>query len=298
MTASTPILSLPPPEIVEGDPDDLRNSCLVVGASGTGKTHGIKRLIQAGFNVLYVSVENKAQEILGLRPKIVPLDGPVVDAKTGAKRPPNVDERYLRLKAFMDALASGKYREHNGRPIDILAFDGLMEVASVIKDYRFAHMPLSAKGETNTFALWGQIGDDLVDMFKKCRNAASDVSRMYGFPPVGIYATCGEAFSDKLGRYVYELPGNIAGSQLPYQFSTILRLEIRRDGDTPRYVVHTVASEIWAAKAPAGLFDPMIIGSALDGTAPDIGTIWRKLDTYYKTEAGFDPPNTLAAEAA
>jgi len=277
-----PVLTQSAPEIVETEPEDVRLSLLAQGDSGTGKTEGIRRLLLAGYNVVVLAIEAKMQRLLALRPQTVYIDGPVIERVTGTKRPPTIDEKYQRLIAFKEALAEGKYREHKGKPIDIIAGDGVMEVMDIIKAYRLKNIPISkSTGEKNTYAAYDQIGTDGVDFIKACKVAASEVSRQYGMPPVGMYWTCGEEYEPAAGKYVPILPGRIAPRALPYQFEAILRLAVERGADgQPVFVAHTVASEQWVAKSPPGVLDSRIAGPVGAG-APDMGVIWKQLLDYY-----------------
>jgi hypothetical protein len=262
------------PEIHEGEPSDMMLSMLVQGDSGTGKTHGIYSLIEAGYNVLVVAVEAKVGRLLSKRPKVVYIDGPVEDRATGAKRPPTINEKFERLVAFKEALANGKYREHNGRAIDIICGDGIMEVMDVMKAYRLKNMPVAkTTGEQNTFRAYDLIGQDGVDFVKGIKVAASEVCKQYGMEPVGQYWTVGEEYENGSGRFIPILPGKIAPRALPYQFEVTLRLAVEQG----QYLAHTVAGAQWAAKCPPNIFEQTV-------NNPNIGEMWGKLMAYYRGE--------------
>ena len=275
------------PDIIEGDPADARPSICLTGASGTGKTTQIRNLIRAGFNVLVVSVENKHQALLSERPLIINLAGPVKEGNSF--RPATVTDKYNRLLAFRDALKEGKYRSHNGRPIDIIATDGAMEMGAVVKGHRMKNVFVSRTGEVNTFKNFDEMGIDLIDMFAAWREAASDASKVFGIPPVGIVVTCGERLS-KEGDFKPILPGNQADLMLPYQFEAVIRLATEVNDGNLEYVAHTVPGEVaypvparWTAKCPGNVFDARVVN-------PDLGVMYKKLIEHYKN------PNTTTQE--
>lgn len=269
------------PDIYEADPEDARPSIALIGASGTGKTTQLRNLMRAGFNVLVVATESKQQALASERPLILPIGAPVREGAT--VRPATVTDKYNRLMAFRDALKEGKYRTHNGRPIDIIAYDGAMEVGAIIKGHKMKNVVVSkSTGETNTFKTFDEIGIDLIDFFASCREASSDASKAFGIPPVGIVVTCGEIL--KAGEYKPILPGHQANDMLAYQFEAIFRMAVEVVDGNIQYVAHTVPGETsypvegrWTAKVPGGIFEPKIIN-------PDLGAIYKALIGHYKGE--------------
>jgi hypothetical protein len=267
------------PDIVELDPADARPSICLVGGSGTGKTTQIRNVIRAGFNVLVVAIESKLQAMAGERPLVVNMNEPVREGSTF--RAATVTDKYNRLLAFRDALKEGKYRSHKGKPIDVIAFDGAMEMGAIIKGHKLKSVIVSKSGETNTFKTFDEIGIDLIDFFAACREAASDASKAFGVPPVGIIVTCGEQLKD--GEYKPILPGNQAALMLPYQFEAVLRLTTEINDGNLEYVAYSTPGETayplmgrWTAKAPGGLFEG---GKIVN---PDLGKIYKQLVNYYQ----------------
>jgi len=271
------------PDIYTANPGDAQPSICLIGASGTGKTEQLKRLIahltRRALATIVVAVESKQQIVASLRPLILPIGAPV---RVGTDvRPATVSEKFNRLIAFRDQLKQGKFRTHDGRAVGALAFDGLMEVGAVVKGHRLATMPTSATGQQNTFRAFDEMGTDLIDLMASFREAASDAGIAYGIAPLAVIATCGETLKD--GKYQPILPGNQAPTMLPYQFELILRLATETaEGGGMQYVAHTVPGETgypvmgrWDAKAPAGLFDAKIVD-------PDLGMIYDKLTAYYR----------------
>jgi len=154
-----------------------------------------------------------------------------------------------------------------------------MEMGSIIKGHKMQNMSVSKTGETNTFRTFDEIGIDLIDFFSACREAASDASKAFGIPPVGIVVTCGELLKD--GEYKPILPGNQAALMLPYQFEAVFRLTSEMNDGNLEYVAWTVPGETvyptsgrWSAKCPSGLFEQKIIN-------PDLGEIYKKLIIHY-----------------
>lgn len=253
------------PEIIEVDGAGARPSILAMGVSGTGKTEGIAHLLASGKNVLVGSIESKVQSLMRYGPKIIFFGSPVENKATGAKAPPTASQIFQRLHMFRDRLGAGEFRDHKDKPFDVIAIDGLMEVGAVIHRHFRDNTPVSkATGEKNTYAMADAIGIETVDFVKGIRDAASSSAQLFGIPPVGIYATCGEfAIEPKLGgdvRYKPALYGNVAPNNLPFAFEAVLHLSVDRDEDgRPRYLAHTVSQDPeFFAKAPAAL-EPVVI---------------------------------------
>lgn len=270
------------PDVIEMNVEDVRPSILLQGGSGTGKTHGIGRMMAAGLNGLVLAIEPKVQTIMRYKPKVLFLGAPVQQG--GKLRPPTPVELYDRLMRFRDALGEGKYREHNGKALDFIATDGFLELGDVIYKYWKANRPLSSStGEKNSFAMWDNVAEKSVDFFKSMRDAAGMASTTFGLPPIGTVATIGEDDIDELGatKHVPLFPGKKAGKLLPYCFEVVLRLSVRNTEGQVEYIAHTCAQndptclEKFYAKVPSGLFDQEIIN-------PDLGDIYRKVIDNYK----------------
>lgn len=273
------------PPIDTMDPGDAQPSICLVGASGTGKTEQLKRLIahlnRRNLATMVLSVESKQQILATLRPFRIPIGAPVRLTPT-ISRPATASEKFMRLLTFRDRLRQGQFREHEGRAIGALVVDGLMEVGAIVKAHRLSNMPVSATGQSNTFRAFDEIGTDLIELMASLREAASDSGKAFGIAPLAIVATCGEALKD--GKYQPLLPGNQAPTSLPYQFELLLRLSTETIDGATQYVAHTIPGETaypqmgrWDAKAPGGLFDAKIVN-------PDLGAIYDKLTAYYRGE--------------
>lgn len=256
-----------------------RPSLLLIGGSGTGKTDGIARMIDAGFNVVVVAVEDKMATLSQRKPLRVNICAP--DATT--KTLPTHQLRWSRLQAFCDGLRRGEYRAHEGKAIDIIAVDGLMEVSEII-----ARCMLSASSGSDTIKAWGHVAIKTVDFFKDLRDAAGEAAARLGGTPVGVVATCGEGDKKRLNlqggpavveRNIPLLEGNKALLALPFQFEVIWRLSagVPFEGAPHEFRVHTVATEEYFAKSPSGLFKPIETGPGGRGNAPDIGAMYRKM---------------------
>lgn len=281
--ANAPVKMADLPDIYTANSGDAQPSICLIGASGTGKTEQLKRLIahlkRKNLATIVVAVESKQQILASLNPLILPIGAPVRTA-TGV-RSATVTEKFNRLLTFRDQLKQGKFRTHDGKAVGALAFDGLMEVGAVVKGHRLTNMPTSATGQQNTFRAFDEMGTDLIDLMASFREAASDAGAAFGITPLAVIATCGEMLKD--GKYQPILPGNQAPTMLPYQFELILRLATETDEQgVLRYVAHTTPGETgypvmgrWDAKAPGGLFDAKVID-------PDLGAIYDKLTAYYR----------------
>jgi len=283
--AVTPVSQTDLPPIDFMDPGDAQPSICLVGASGTGKTEQLKRLIAhlntRGLATMVLAVESKQQILATLRPLRISIGAPVRLSPT-TSRPATASEKFQRLLAFRDRLKQGAYREHDGKIVGALVVDGLMEVGAIVKAHRLGNMPTSTTGQQNTFRAFDDIGTDLIDLMASLREAASDSGKSFGIAPLAIVATCGEVLKD--GKYQPLLPGNQAPTMLPYQFELILRLATEPLDGMTQYVAHTVPGETgypqmgrWDAKAPGGLFDAKIID-------PNLGEIYDKLTSYYRGE--------------
>jgi hypothetical protein len=257
---------------------------LFIGDSGTGKTHSMGR-IMAKYKTLLLAVEMKAQGVLKYAPFIQHVGTPV---KSGtAWRPVTLEEKYERLMRFADAVAAGRFREVDGKKVELIAVDGLMEMGEVFKRHWLSDkkVPRDRDGAKNTYAAYDIIGSKLMDYCKTLRDAASEAAKLYDQTPVGVLATVGESFeTDKFGnngRYVPILPGNVAPRNLPYIFEAIFRLEVSRNdpqsgGDgSPKFLVHTVKGENFFAKSPDAGLEPVLEN-------PDMGDIYDKLVAHYR----------------
>lgn len=270
------------PTIQQMDVSLAMPSIAARGVSGSGKTTAIAHLLEAGKNLLVADFENKFQSLLKYNPLILPLGGPVVERATGVKRPPTWKERFDRLGEFTDRLGSGEFREWQGKPIDLIAGDGFMEVCKIIERYLRTNKPVAAStGKDNTFAAYQEIGDRATDFLNAVRSNASAASQMYGIPPVGMYWTVGEnRITTKLGEVTYQLalPGNITPQAFPFQFEAIFRLCIRRDQDgRALYVLQTVGEEgMFEAKCPGGVLEPEEFNW-------NFNDVYDKLTLWYRT---------------
>jgi hypothetical protein len=260
------------PEPIELDPSLARPCVTLQGASGSGKTHAIGSMFEAGYNGLVLAAEPKMQGIMRHRPLTVFLGAPVDG------RPPTVMQKYDRLMRFRDALSEGKYREHKGKAIDFISTDGFLEIGQIIYRDGKVKRPISkSTGEQNTFALWDKVAEDGVDFFQSCRDAAGLASTIFGFPPVGFVATVGEHIEySKTGTVRYEplFPGRKAPEMLPYMFETVIRLACRNNDGKYEFVAHTIGTEEFCAKCPPGVFEPEVIN-------PNFGEMYRKIEEYY-----------------
>jgi hypothetical protein len=276
------------PEIVIGEPTKASPSVLIVGGSGSGKTHAIAELLKAGKTGLILAVEAKTQILLKHRPMIVYVAAPVTEG--GKMREPTPTEKFNRLKEFRDRLASGEYREHEGKKIDFLATDGVMELMQVFYGHHKLNRPVDRDGAPNTYAMYDAIGESVLDFLRTLRDAASEAASLYGTEPLGIIATCGEEWEKKKGeegRYVPLLKGNIVPRNLPYQFEMVLRLDTEAglDGGV-QYVAHTVrgAQGEWFAKTPGGLLPPKIVLGPGAQTEMTFNDIYDRLTALYRGE--------------
>jgi len=271
VTAKAPVEM---PAIIELDPADARPSILLQGGSGTGKTHALERMLAAGYNGLLVLVENKWQDLAKYRPKSLLLSAPING------KPPTNDQLYDRLFYFLDQLAEGKYRKHDGKFIDFIGFDGALEIGNIIYKYWKKRKPISKTGEQNTFALWDNVGERAADFFRGARDAAGAASALFGFPPVGIICTVGEhAERGKLGSTFYEplFPGRKGPEAMPYCFSQVIRLSCRNNDGKYEYVAHTIGTEEFYAKCPPKLFEAEELN-------PDFGKMYAKLVAHYEAK--------------
>jgi len=275
------------PEIYEAQPGDAMPSICLIGDSGSGKTHQLGLLIAhlrtQGLTTIVLSVEDKHQGLQHLKPLILPIGAPVV-LPDGTKRVPTATEKYNRLLTFRDRLSSGSYREHAGLPVGALVTDGLTEMGNIVKTHRFDNMPAAAStGQPNTFKVYGEIGNDLIDLMAALKRAASDSGKALGMSPLGIVATCVETLD--AGKFKPLLPGNIAPDNFAQQFEVVLRLAVEPVGQNTtamQFVAHTIGGEVlfpqagrWIAKAPGGLFEAKVVN-------PNLGTMYEKIMSYYR----------------
>ena len=272
------------PDIENGDPGNTRPALLLIGDSGTGKSFGIRRLLEGNKKILVLDVENKTAEIEAYGPKVIRIGAPYHEGTT--LRQPTYTEQYRRLQFFAQELRNGKFREHAGETFDILAIDGLMELAEVFRRYHVVENPPKSekKDGDDIRAGYGLAGMKTIDFIKDLKNAASVASKLFGFAPMGLVATCGEKKKlDKFGNLTcFEpiLPGNITPDMLPFQFGAIVRLDVERDEVTnaPSYIAHTVRSDKWFAKVPSGLFEPKEVMNE----EHDMNWIYDTLLNYYQ----------------
>ena len=264
------------PEIYEASSSDAVPTIALVGASGTGKTEQIRRLIRhlksKGETALVVAVESKQQVISALNPKILPIQAPGKDGKSV-----DVTVKYNRLMTLKNAIRDGRFREDKGVPIGVLCFDGVMEVGDIIKGHHTKNMPTSqSSGEKNTFALYDRVGVDQIDFLAALREAAGDAAKAFGTRPLGMVVTCGEEFRN--GEFRPILPGNMAPIRFPYQFELVLRLAVEEGvyvAYTKPGTVYTPVQGSWNAKAPDIFGDTRIVN-------PDLGEIYEKVLAYYQ----------------
>lgn len=260
-------------------------SLLLIGGSGTGKTHGIAQLCDAGFTVVVVAIEDKLATLSTRKPLRVNICA--VDERTNSLPSPQL--KWSRLQQFTDALRRGAYREHAGASVDIIAVDGLMEVSDII-----AKVTLGAHSAGDTIKAWSSIAIRTVDFFKDLRDAAGEAASRLGGRPVGVLATCGEgdrrrvnmqAGTQTTERNVPLLEGNKALLALPFQFEVIWRLSagIMFEGSAHEFRVHTAATEEFFAKSPGGLFPPVVVGPGGPGNDPDVGKMYRAMLTDSKS---------------
>ena len=257
-------------------------SLLLIGGSGTGKTDGIAKLIDAGFNVVVVVVEDKMAALSTRKPGRINICAP--DPATNALPTPQV--RWKRLQGFSDKLRAGGYREVGGKQVDLIAIDGLMEVSDLI-----AQNMLASVSSDKTIKAWSQVAIKTVDFFKTIRDAAGEAAARLGGKPIGMVATCGEGDKKRVniaagdgGGTITEsnvplLEGNKAKLALPFQFEVIWRLSAGAiiPGGAHQFHVHTQATSEFFAKSPAGLFEPVESGPGGLGNDPDIGVMYRKM---------------------
>lgn len=277
-TGSTvqPAAKVDVPDIMEFSSALAMPSIAVRGVSGTGKTHGVVQILNAGYNILVVDVENKYQSLIKHGALVIPMSMPV-KTPTGMRAATHT-EIYNRLMGFKDQLAAGSYRTHKGKPIQIIAMDGIMELSNVFLRHFKKNTPVSQTGEKNTFALWDKVGEEIVDYLAALKSAASAASDMFGYAPVGIYCTVGEKRLDD-GSYKLLIPGNKGIDAFPYQFEAVLRLSSPRVGNVSTFVCSTVGEEgVYEAKCPCKL------GDSAELSDWNMGVIYGKLIEHYQTK--------------
>lgn len=283
------------PEIYEAEPGDAMPSMCIVGDSGTGKTYQLGKLIawlreKLDLATIVLSVESKHQGIARYRPKVLPIGAPVKvpvsEAYPLGLRKSTSTERYHRLIEFRDRLSRGDYREHEGSKVGAIVTDGLTEIGSVVKGYKFDNMPVAGNtGQPNVLRAYGEIGTDLLDFMAGLKEAASDSGKALGMDPIAIVATCVETLKD--GKYTPLLPGNIAPDNFAQQFEVVLRLAVESAGPNTtemQYVAHTMPGEVmlpqmgrWIAKSPEG-FPAKIVN-------PNLGEIFEQVTRHYRGES-------------
>lgn len=272
------------PEIREVTAEDLGTSVLLIGASGTGKSHALGEVMRHGYSGLILALEPKIQAFAKYKPKTIFLGEPV---KTGGShRAPTPKEMYDRLMRFKDMLGEGKWRAHDGKPFDFIGIDGFLELGDVIYRYWKQNKPVAqSTGSDNSFAMWDNIAERSIDFFKALRDAAGFASAIYGLPPVSVIATIGEEpITDKMGsvRHIPLFPGKKASTTLPYCFEAVIRLSVRNIDGTAQYVAHTVGrndpteTEKFYAKCPSG------VGLDAEVVNPDFGDMFERLLASYK----------------
>lgn len=283
------------PKIGEWPDVPLLPSALMIGPSGGGKTNVAAQLMAAGFHVCLVPIEDKHASLAKYKPLRVQIPDPVTDAAGKPVRLPTPQEKMGRVRAFTDALRRGEYREHNGKTVDLLFVDGLMELAALIALERKArYSAMSGGGKAKTIVMWDEIARATMDAMWAMRDAAGMASALLGLKPLGVVTTCGiadkkrvvmqgETSTTEIEHDMPLLQGNEAKMQLPFQWEIIWRLDTGYEGGQHVFRVHTVAGEGGApGKSPAGIFDKMVTGpGGLDDdgkfNAPDCGAMYRRL---------------------
>lgn len=287
-----------PPITELGDDVRICPTFLAMGKSGSGKTEGARHLLESGITALVVAVEGKVQRLLAYRPLTIFMGEPLEVG--GQRRRPTFTEMYQRLWAFKDRLGAGEYREHKGRPFEVIIIDGLMEVAKVFARHHKSAVPVSkSTGERNTYAMAESIGNEVLDFVDALRDAASVMSQMLSIAPVGIYTTCGiKAEKNKLGDVTGWKPsiyGNIAPDNLPYQFETILHLYRQKDAESGEvvYCMDTVGDDEQGllAKVPSGLFPPVVMGW-------NMAEVYRRVMEDYAVRRGSGDAGAVAVKEA
>lgn len=264
------------PEFTEYDDDrPITPSALFIGESGAGKTYAIGRLLAHGLRVALVAVEPKYQAIKRL---LKQHEAPLIDLATLGTTPA---ERWDQLHRLRDRLAAGGYREHRGKPVDVLAFDGMTELVDLV------HLDRKARySRKDSLPMWEDIAVTAVDYFKALRDASGSGDR-----PLPIVATCIET-TEQIGyetHHVPLMPGRKTMKMLAPQFEVVWRLStgVGHDGQH-EFRVHTVREEGFYAKSPAGLFPKVVAGhGVVDGVVPsdwaspegnpDVGLMFRAL---------------------
>ena len=234
-----------------------RQATELKGASGTGKTEQIGRLISAGYKVLYGSVERKASTIHHLNPDMFVLEK--FDFPANAAQVGNTQSDLYEAIKFLRTPDHG---------YDIFAVDSGMRLFDEMSQF------LKNEKRLTGYDLWGAFaekGDAAIKKLVELTDGALWPA------PVHVIVTWGvELGTDWKGKRsaIPIMDGKRLGPRLDYLFDNVLYLAKKEDATAGKvdYAIYTAGTEEFDAKVSSPVRLPAII------TNPNLATILRAIE--------------------
>jgi hypothetical protein len=247
------------------DPSKLSTapSLCIRGESGSGKTHSVGVLAEAGYKVAVLDIEGRTEAIQKYRPLIQPVTtrAEVLEFIDLMMCP---DDRRRYVKSFRPDWSD----------LDIVAIDSLLEYESLLDTDMRVKFP--SKSGDGSYARWDAYGLDLISLFARVRDIASSKNPS----PVGVIVTAGEFRTvTRTGDTMFEIPirGTQAPPRLPFYFSCVFRLESIVEESKAQWIMTTAGPGL---KGPGTDILPARATLQRDSFV----RVWERLNTYYRGE--------------
>lgn len=234
-----------------------KQSMILEGPSGTGKTYQFRTLVEAGMRGLYVSTEMKVRTIADLNPDIWYIERPDFPLSAADKNPGIQD--LMRLIDFLRTPDHG---------YDFVYVDSGMRYASDLLKYLRREKRLTAQELWSSFAEKLETALELLPTLTDPKHPA----------PVHVVVTWGvETDTDWQGVRSIQpiIDGKRVKPKINYWFDHVLYLEMLDDVVTgeSKYVMHTRGKQGFAAKVSSGMVKfPAVIES------PNLATIIKAIE--------------------
>jgi len=255
-----------------------RRSVLLKGPSGVGKSYQFIKLIEGGWNGLYVHVSEHTGTVDYIDPDMWPMKRVDVPLSLAEKSDMLRDES----SDFMLMMEMLRTTDHG---YDFVFFDSLMNYSEALESY------LKHDRRLTGFDLWGLFGEKMKVMLRLLVSLTEPTQAH----PIHVIGTWGvEVGQDWEGKRQTQpiVSGKMVGPRIDYMFDDVLMLgrNVGPDGNE-QYVMYTKPTHEFSAKISSPIDLPPVVAD------PDLYKLITLIQDYaHNPQAGMPSPGTKGSK--